>query len=1148
MKSALRKNAVTEIFRTKSRFLSIFCIVAIGIAFFAGVKVSSPDMKMTADSYYKETDLAHFRLVSTLGFSDKDVEALEGIEGITVYPAYFTDVLIASDETEETARIMSLKAYGESNEVNRLSLMEGRFPQNKSECVIDGTGFHASREVGEHITLLADGDEDLSQTLNTTEFDVTGVFISPMYIDKSTKGSTTVGNGSISAIIYIPEECFETEVYTELYITADELAAESAYSDGYDSVEEKLTDMLEEIGDEREVLRLEEIKQDAYEEVNDAQQELDDAKADADKELADAWQELEDGRIALEDGEKELADGKAELENSRVLLEDSRKELEDGRKQYDEGKAEFEQQIADAKAEIAEQEKLLADGEKQYEDGLAQYESGLAAYNDGKAQYDAALAEYEQGYAYYSLILQARGGDVTAVYALAQLAGAQLPPPNADGTLPVEAQMFVASLPSAEEVQAVLAQLAAAKVQLDETAQTLAASKAQLDSAKAQLDFSKQQLDEGKEQLAQGKELLESQEKEGRQQLEDSLAQLEDGERQYNEGLEKYQQGVKEIEEAEQTLSDSRKEYEDGVKEYEKAKADADKEIADAQQEIEDAKAEIEDLEPPSWYIFGRSGNPGYSEYGENAERINNIASVFPMFFILVAALVCLTTMTRMVEEQRSQIGTLKALGYTSGQVIFKYMFYALTATIAGALAGAAFGQKLFPFAIITAYGMLYTMPAMVIPMDWALTMVCLAVSAAAVALTVFACCKSELAECPAQLMRPKAPKAGKMIFLDKLPFWKKVSFNGKVTARNLFRYKRRMLMTVVGIAGCTALTLTGFALKDSISDIVEKQFSQLTFYDGLLAFESGEENEAEITDILTKNGGDGAVYFQKSVTVSCNGKNVTAYLIVPRDTEKFGKYYLFRDRNTHEEFSIERENILIDEKSSLLLGIRAGDEIQLYSDETDIHTVTVGECVENYPQHYVYMTEEMYKELFGEAPEYNMFAFSTGGQSEDELAGTLLESGKVLTVSYKDSLMTTMTKMMEALDSVILILIVSAGALAFVVLYNLTNINITERIREIATLKVMGFYDKEVDGYIFRENLILTLMGIAVGLFGGTFLAKFIIQTAEIDLVMFGRDISVLSYVISAAMTLLFSLIVTLYMHRRLKRIDMIEALKSVE
>ncbi len=1139
MKSALRKNAVTEIFRTKSRFLSIFCIVAIGIAFFAGVKVSSPDMKVTADSYYKETNLSHFRLVSTLGFSDKDVEALEGIEGITVYPAYFTDVLIASDETEETARVMSLKAYGESNEVNRLSLTEGRFPQEKNECIIDGTGFRASREVGEHITLLADGEDDLSQTLNTTEFDVTGVFTSPTYIDKSTKGSTTVGNGSISAIIYIPEECFETKAYTELYVTADELAAENAYSDGYESIEEKLTDALEATGDKRKDLRLEEVKEEARQEIADAQQELDEAKADADKELAEAWEKLEDGRIALEDGEKELADGKAELENSRILLEDSKKQLDEGRAQYENGLAQFEKGIADGKAEIEKQEKLLDDGEKQYEEGLAQYESGLAAYNDGKAQYDAAVAALEEQAPNYEVILRA----VEIYYLVADRIEQQ------EGELPPEVIEYIDSLIGLdEETKEQIAQLTEAKIKLDETAALLESSKAELDSAKETLDSSRRQLDSGRIQLYSGKLTLLEQEMEGRAKLNDSLAQLEEGEEQYNEGLEAYNQGVKELEEAEKTLSDSRKEYEDGVKEYEKGKADAEKELADAQQEIEDAKAEIDDLEPPSWYVFGRSGNPGYSEYGENAERINNIASVFPVFFILVAALVCLTTMTRMVEEQRSQIGTLKALGYTSGQVIFKYMFYALTATIAGALAGAAFGQKLFPFAIITAYGMLYTMPAMVIPMDWALTAVCLAVSAAAVALTVFACCKSALAECPAQLMRPKAPKAGKMIFLDKLPFWKKVSFNGKVTARNLFRYKRRMLMTVVGIAGCTALTLTGFALKDSISDIVEKQFSQLTFYDGLLAFESGEENEKEITNILTKNGGDGAVYFQKSVTVSYNGKNVTAYLIVPRDTEKFGKYYLFRDRNTHEEFSIERENILIDEKSSLLLGIRAGDEVQLYSDETDIHTVMVGECVENYPQHYVYMTEEMYKDLFGEAPEYNMFAFSTGGQSEDELAGTLLESGKVLTVSYKDSLMTTMTKMMEALDSVILILIVSAGALAFVVLYNLTNINITERIREIATLKVMGFYDKEVDGYIFRENLILTLMGIAAGLFGGTFLAKFIIQTAEIDLVMFGRDISVLSYFISAAMTLLFSLIVTLYMHRRLKRIDMIEALKSVE
>ena len=509
-----------------------------------------------------------------------------------------------------------------------------------------------------------------------------------------------------------------------------------------------------------------------------------------------------------------------------------------------------------------------------------------------------------------------------------------------------------------------------------------------------------------------------------------------------------------------------------------------------------------------------------------------------------------------MVEEQRSQIGTLKALGYTNGQIVFKYMFYALTATLLGSVFGAIAGQKLFPFVIIKAYGMLYNMAELVIPTDWVLTALSTVVAAAAVALTVYLSCKTELSEQPAQLMRPKAPRAGKKILLDRLSIWKKVGFNGKVTARNLFRYKRRMLMTIVGIAGCTALTLTGFALEDSISDIINKQYGELVMYDGFFAYDSVDDGDTrQILNVTEKNNCMTVKYLQKKLSVSSDSRTCDAYLIVPENKEALLELFIFRDRETHEAFEFYDDRVIIDEKLSYLLGIKAGADVEIYWDGQEHHTVNVSACTENYPNHYVYMSKDMYTELFGEEPEYNIMAFK--GRDEDTLSDTkeqerfaseLLATNAVLSVNFRDDLVVTMTAMLDALNAVVGVLIISAGALAFVVLYNLTNINITERIREIATLKVMGFYDIEVDSYIFRENIILTLMGIAAGLFGGTFLASFIIQTAEIDLVMFGRDISAMSYVYSALITLVFSIVVVIYMHGHLKKVDMIEALKSVE
>ena len=1146
MKSALRKNAVVEIFKTKSRFLSIFCIVAIGIAFFAGVKNTAPDMRISADLYYKSYSLAHFRIVSTFGFSEEDIEALENTEGINVYPGYFTDVLIEMGDSEVTAHVMSLASYGENNEVNMLRLIDGRFPENAEECLVDAGGlFSDNKMIGRKIVMKSDTD-DLSDTLSVTEYTVVGTFTSAAYVDKSSRGSTTIGNGSISSIIYIPMENFLTEVYTEVYITADLLALENAYTDGYDEQNDILTELLEQVGDIREEERYNEILDEANAEIADAERELADARDEAEQELADAEQELLDAAQEIADGEQELADARAELDDALAELEDARTELDEGWQLLYDGEEELEQQIADARAQIEEQRELLEDAEEQYSSGLTQYEDGLALYEAGLAEYTTKLGQYQQGLQYYQLLAAYYSGNID----IAALAGALglIPEGTAPEMIQAMLPQIAASLPSAQEVQYAMAELEASKPALDAAAATLGATKTELDLAAEQLAATRTQLDEGWRQLAEGEETIDREEADGRQLLEDNRADLEDAEAKYQEGLTEYLQGEEDYAEAVDKLEDGRQEYLDGLDEYNEAYDEVQQELADAEQEIEDARQELADLEKPEWYIFDRTGNPGYSEYGENAERVNNIAAVFPVFFILVAALVCLTTMTRMVEEQRSQVGTLKALGYSNGQIIFKFMFYALTATLLGSVIGAIIGQKLFPFVILKAYGMLYTMPEVQLPIDWLLAAICTLTAAAAVSLTVYISCRSELSEQPAQLMRPKAPKAGKMILLDRLPFWKKVSFNFKVTARNLFRYKQRMLMTVVGIAGCTALTLTGFALQDAISDIVHKQFSQLTLYEGIAAFEGDAD---EITEVIESRGGSYAKYYQKSYTVNGEDGNVTAYIVVPEDKEMFCQYYVFRDRNSHKPFEFEEDRVLIDEKSSILLGIKAGDSIRVYQDETDIKTVTVSACVENYPNHYIYMSKSLYLSLFGEEPEYNMMAFAAGLDTEemkDSMAEELIALDSVLGVSYKADLADTMNTMLTALNSVIIVLILSAGALAFVVLYNLTNINITERIREIATLKVMGFYDLEVDGYIFRENIILTVMGIAVGLFGGIFFAEFVITTAEVDIVMFGRDIYPSSFVYAGALTLLFSVVVALYMHRHLKKVDMIEALKSVE
>lgn len=1200
MKSALLKTSLREIKNTRNRFFSIFGIVALGVGFFSGIKAAPPDMRISADKYYDDTRLMDFRLVSTYGFDENDIAAIEAIDGAEVYPSYFADLLSYSDGTSpEAARVFSLPE--DDSLINTIILTGGRMPEAPHECIVnasDMNGSHLSEGVKVYFT---DGDgENPEDMLSRTEYTVVGSYMSSMYIDKTSYGSTSVGNGSIGNVYYIPAENFCVEYNTEVYVRFPELDSLNTYEDEYENRIDELTEKLEAAADVRSVERFDEIMEEADEELAKAKQELADAEeeanaeiADGEKEIADAKEKLDEAAVEIADAEKKIADGEKEIADARRELEDGYAELAEGRAEYEKEIADAEQKLADAEKEIEENEQKLIDGEKEYLDGLAEYEDGYEKFLEGKEEYEAGLAEYESGKSELDSryeALQQGYAEYEAGMAQLEASKAQL---DAAAVQVEQAKMYFGEY--SDEYIAAKAQYDMGMAQYNAGLEQLNGAKAELDSGKALIDEGYAQLDEAKKQLDEAKVLIEENEKtlsdakaeldkaaaeiedgkrqleEGRQTLEDSKAEFEqakiDAEQEFADAEQALADGEAELSQAEidledgrQELLDGKKEYEDGLaeladgeKELADGKAEAEEKIADAKAELAEAEADLADLEQPEWYVFDRGDNPGYSEYGENANRINNIASVFPVFFILVAALVCLTTMGRMVEEQRTQIGTLKAIGYTSREIIFKYMFYAAAATLTGALVGVLVGMKLFPTVIIVAYGIMYNIPELCTPIDVPNAVISIAVCLAAMLFTVFFSCKSVLSEQAAQLMRPKAPKTGKRIFIERItPLWKRFNFSSKVTARNLFRYKRKMLMSTIGIAGCTALLLTGFALYDSINDIIRLQYGEIQFYDGMVIYDGEKYPEADekSAEIIAEYG-ESVNVFQKQMSVSANDTDVDAYIAVPSDPEKFTEFFTLRSRQTGEHYELTDGTVYIDEKMSLLLGgVTGGDKLTISKSDTEKVDVTLTAFFENYPGHYVYMTENTYVQLFGEAPEYNSLYFSHNLSTEDEggLAERILKTEGTLTVSFSSAVKENYVNMLSALTLVIVVVIVSAGALAYVVMYNLTNINITERIREIATLKVLGFYDKEVDAYIFRENILLTLMGTAVGLFMGIFLAQFIITTAEVDLVMFGRNIYAGSYVLAAIFTLVFSLLVTLVMHRRLKDVDMIEALKSVE
>ena len=1204
--------------------------MAIGVGFFSGVKAAAPDMRITHDRNMDACGLYNLRIVSTYGFNDNDVSAVSEINGAEVFTSYFTDLIVHTEGRPAAAgRLIALTDEVLDGKVNAFTVTEGRLPENERECLVDASMMKGGPKVGSTVTFTDNFGAAPDDKLTVNEYTVVGKVISPMYIDKTSRGSTSVGNGSIEAAYYIPEKNFCFDYFTELYVRLPELDRYICYSDDYRDRAGEFADTAEKTGERRAKERFAEIKDEANDKLADAEKEYSDAKAEYDEKIADAEKKIADGEKEIEDGEKKLADGEAEIADNKQKLADGEAEIaENEQKLIDAEKeiADNEKKLADAGSEIAENERKLADGEKEiadsekklrdakkaYSDGLAKYEDGLSKYNAGLAEYEENRKKLEDGRAELEAgqlrlsegeaALEAGKKELAAKEAMLTAAKSKaaaalgIPeltveimkmyaPVNAEIAALLAAQQQVDA--AAYEIEANEKQLAAAKAQLDLAEaeisageKQLADGKKQLDDTKKQLDDAKKELDDAEAEIADGgkqlddaraeledgrKQLDDAKEKlaDGRKQLDDAKAELEDGRKQLDDAKAELEDGRKKLTDGEKELADGRKELEDarvkladGKKELEDAKAEGEEKLSDARKKLDDAHEKIDDLKEPVWYVFTRDDGPGYTEYGENADRINNIASVFPVFFIIVAMLVCLTTMSRMIEDQRVGIGTLKALGYRNRDIIFKYMFYALSAAFMGCIVGCGVGMKLFPFVIMTAYGMLYDMPAFYLGIDFVTAIAASAVFMAAIALTVWLTARSALGEQAAQLMRPRAPKNGKRIFLERVtPIWKHFNFSGKVTARNLFRYKRKMFMTVIGIAGCTALLLTGLALYDSINDVISKQFYDIQDYQGMLVYDSEEypDSPAETADIIAKHGGESIQVYLKMTKVYSGGKSVNAYIAVPSDPARFtADFFDLRSRTTGEKFTMSDGDVYLDEKSTLLLGgIGAGREIQIEKSETEKITVTLTAPFENYPNHYMYMTPATYEDLFDEKPAYNTLYFRHDlgeGEAQDKFGEELLTVDGAINVTFNSNTMTTFTTMLESLSLVIMVIIAAAGALAFVVMYNLTNINITERIREIATLKVLGFYDGEVDRYIFRENIILSLIGTGVGLILGIFLARFVITTAEVDLVMFGRNIYPMSFVLAAVVTMVFSLFVTLAMHRRLQRVNMIEALKSVE
>lgn len=1283
---ALHKDFWMEIRKSKARFISIFLIVALGVAFFSGIQASSPDMRYSGDAYYEAAKLMDLKIQGTLGLTQRDVKAVSDIDDVELAEgSYSTDVMSGEDDARKVLHLESI-----SSNFNLLTADEGRIPEKSGEIFLDKP-FAKNRgyKIGDTISVSEDGDSEL---LKKTTYTVVGIGSSPLYISFN-RGNTTLGSGEVSGFGYILPEDFEQETFTQIYIMVHESGDVISYTDAYDNLIRKIQKRVEGIEKEQCSLRYDEIVAEANEKLDDARKELEDGKKESEEKLGDAKKKLDDGQKKYEDGKKEYEDGKQQLSDAKKELTDGKQQLADGRKQIEDGWSQLnsakqqvedglsqlntarsqladseaqinekqaeltagyeqlnaaKQQVSDGEVQLREAEKTLESKQAELDSGREQLETGKntiketkTALTGQKEQCEAGLVQVSEGESQISSSEEALSGqqaqldELTSQKEALSSQAAELQAQYDAGVEAGKTEEELAELSTQiqtlngqisameEQINAGQAQIDGAQAELTAKKSELAQTRAELESSLGQINegFSQikeqeetlsrteAQLNEGQEELDKGKKELETKKAElsaakeeiavnqatlddgqsqldsaraqlssGRQQLEEKQAQLNAGQAEIQANTEKLTSsqaeldaneqklldGEKEIRENEQKLKDAKKDLEDakkklsdGKKEYQDGKKEADDKIAEAQQKIEDAQKEVDDIETPEWIVTDRNDLPEYSDFGDNAERLKNIGKVFPMIFFLVAALISLTTMTRMVEEQRTQIGTMKALGYGKASIASKYLSYAFLATVGGSIAGVLFGEKVLPFIIIQAYGIMYWNIGDHMQLDYELQYALIASGAAVICTmgaTLFSCAKT-LAETPASLMRPPAPKEGKRILIERISFiWKHLSFSWKSSMRNLFRYKKRLFMTIFGIAGSMGLMLVGFGLYDSIMDIAILQYDQIQHYDAMVINDE-DATDSQEKDLLKFLDGNSEIdhYTRVQLTKMTAPKekgSVSIYVYVPENTENFKEDVTLRDRKSHEQYELTDDGAVICEKTASLIGVKTGDEITLEKDNRK-YKVKITAVTENYMGHYVYMTPPCYEKTFGEKPEYSSTVYTMKEDAESDLetlGNAILKYPAALSISYTSSTAGQVERMLGSLGAVIWVLIISAGMLAFVVLYNLNNINITERQRELATLKVLGFYDGEVSQYVFRENILLSFIGILAGAVFGIFLHRYVITTVEVDAVMFGRNIKPISFVYSGIITFGFSMFVNMVMHFKLKKINMVESLKSVE
>lgn len=1079
MPATYLKDIFREIKISLGRFLSILCIVAIGVAFFAGIKASAPDMKNSADTYFDKYNVQDIQVYSTIGLTKKDVAAIKKIKGVkSVQPSFSMDTLSQIDSTQMVIKVIS---YGIDQKMNKIRVVEGRMPERENECLVEASSatnkLYGTFHIGDTIKLQSGTDEALSKSLKHTEYKIVGTCYNPNYLSYE-KGSSNIGSGTVNSFIYIQNTNVLKDYYTEVDVCVKGAKDLDCYSDEYFDVVDPVLKKIKKISNKQIDAR-----------IQSYQSELDEKKQEANDKFKDAENQFNDAQNKIDSGLSEIQSNELKLQNSKDQINQGWNEYYANLQLLDNIPT-----LQNAIAQIEESEKKLPELLSQKE----QVENGLQQIN----------AE----------------GDLNTKRTLIQ---------NAIDFIDI-ALKKLENYPDSSDAETI-------RIKLNEKKELLQGQLSLIDQAiakKAELEAILPQIQSGIEKIQAGvakKAELQSQLNQllnAKNELNNAYVSLINGQAQYEDGVSK--------------IEDAKNELNKSIEQLTLSKAEFNIQKHDALRELSDAQLEIDKMEG-KWIVLDRNSHYSYRDYGACADRMDGIAKVFPVFFFLVAALVCMTTMTRMVDEQRNEMGTLKALGYSKLQIASKYIIYALIASILGSILGCSLGMYLFPTVIFNAWNTLYNIDQIKFLFQPGLILLASGSVTGITLLATLYSIYSELIEMPSQLMRPKAAKAGKKILLERITFiWKRLSFLQKVTARNIFRYKKRFFMTIIGIAGCSALLVAGFGINDSISDIVNQQYNVIYHYDATVSAKT-----SEITSQIKSLKGVKDVYEEDhlAVTTKIENKDISTTVHIISNDKKFKDFCtLF---NGNKEFDLDDSSVLISQKMATKLNKKAGDTIKIKDANNKVIKAKIKGVFTNYVGHHIYASESLYKSWNTSAKTTHIYLIKskkTTKKFERNLGNKIMNIDGVQSVTFYSSLQKNFKDMIKSISYIVVVLVISAACLAFVVLYNLSNVNISERKREIATIKVLGFTRKEVDAYINRETILLTILGSLIGLGIGIGLHHLIMNLAEMDDIMFGRTINSISYVISFVMTIGFSAIINLFMHKKLNNIQMVESLKAVE